>query len=330
MRLWLKQLLTRLQFHPGTRRVTRRRATRKAAPRPNLLWLEERLTPATPCLVADINDGGNYYLPDDLVGTNGFVFFRATDPEHGTELCKSDGTEAGTVLVKEINPRQYGSLDYLPSLSTEMNGTLFFRASDGVHGMELWKSDGTKAGTLMDKDISPGLYGSSYSLRLVNVNGVLFFTATDSVHTGLWKSDGTEAGTVLVKEFQPGFYVSAANELTNVNGTLFFSAADTFGDFELWKSDGTEAGTVLVKDINPGPYGSYPRNLRNMNGTLFLTAVDPISGAELWKSDGTDAGTVLVKDINPGPYGSAYYDTTRVEIGGIVYFAADDGVNGTE
>jgi ELWxxDGT repeat protein len=330
MRFWLQQLFTRLQFHPGTRRATRRPAARKAAPRPNLLWLEDRVTPAMPFLVADINDGGNYYLPDSLGEMNGVLFFRASDPEHGEELWKSDGTEAGTVLVKDINPGPYGSLAFSASLSTEMNGTLFFTANDGVHGMELWKSDGTEAGTVMVKDINPGAYGSNYYQRLVDANGVLFFTATDTDHTGLWKSDGTEAGTVLVKEFLPGFYVSAANDLTNVNGTLFFSAADNFGNFELWKSDGTEAGTVLVKDINPGPYGSYPRNLGNMNGTLFLTAFDPVNGPELWKSDGTEAGTVLVKDINPGPYGSAYYDTTRVEIGGIVYFAADDGVNGTE
>ena len=37
-----------------------------------------------------------------------------------------------------------------------MNGTLFFIADDGADGMELWKSDGTAAGTVLVKDISPG------------------------------------------------------------------------------------------------------------------------------------------------------------------------------
>lgn len=36
-----------------------------------------------------------------------------------------------------------------------MNGVLFFKANDGVHGGELWKSNGTEAGTVMVKDIDP-------------------------------------------------------------------------------------------------------------------------------------------------------------------------------
>ncbi|NIP52547.1 MAG: hypothetical protein GWN61_15505, partial [candidate division Zixibacteria bacterium] len=43
-----------------------------------------------------------------------------------------------------------------PSSLINVNGTLFFAASDGIHGYELWKSDGTAAGTVMVKDINPG------------------------------------------------------------------------------------------------------------------------------------------------------------------------------
>jgi ELWxxDGT repeat protein len=39
-----------------------------------------------------------------LLGANAMVFFAADDGGTGTELWKSDGTEAGTVRVKDIVP----------------------------------------------------------------------------------------------------------------------------------------------------------------------------------------------------------------------------------
>jgi ELWxxDGT repeat protein len=85
-----------------------------------------------------------------------------------------------------------------------VGSTLFFTASDGVNGNELWKSDGTAAGTVLVKDIFPGLSGPSPS-SLTAVGNTLFFTANDGVNGNeLWKSDGTAAGTVLVKDINPG------------------------------------------------------------------------------------------------------------------------------
>src|SRR5262249_38054003 len=65
----------------------------------------------------------------------------------------SDGTAAGTYLVKDIDS---GAADSNPGRLVAVNAETFFDASDGVHGDELWKSDGTAAGTVLVKDINPG------------------------------------------------------------------------------------------------------------------------------------------------------------------------------
>jgi len=237
------------------------------------------------------------------------------------ELWVSDGTVAGTHLVRALGPSGITAL-------TTIGARAYFAVDDGTHGNELWTSDGTAAGTVLVDDIKPGAAGS-FPLRLVNVNRTLFFSASDGVNGfELWKSDGSAAGTALVKDINPGAGNSAPVSLTNVNGALFFSAFDPAHGFELWKSDGTAAGTVLVKDINPGAGDSNAQSLTNVNGTLFFEANDNVHGFELWKSDGTAAGTVMVKDIDPGAVDSNPQNLTNVN--GTLFFSAFDPVDGVE
>jgi ELWxxDGT repeat protein len=141
-----------------------------------------------------------------------------------------------------------------------VGGTLFFSATDGSHGYQLWQSNGTSAGTLLVADINPTPYGGSNPQNLTNVGGTLFFRATDGSHGyELWQSNGTAAGTVLVADINPTPYASSSPQnLTNVGGTLFFSATDGSHGYQLWQSNGTSAGTALVNDITPGTSGSYP------------------------------------------------------------------------
>lgn len=267
-----------------------------------------------------------------LTNVNGTLFFRASDGAHGFELWKSDGTEQGTQLVKDIRPGSGDSISYSVNTSglTNVNGTLFFAANDEMHGFELWKSDGTEQGTMMVKDIAWGTLGSN-PRGLINVSGTLFFQANDGVHgRELWKSDGTPEGTVMVKDIRPGGANSLSNSFSpmeNVHGVLYFSAHDGMHGYELWRSDGTPAGTFMVKDIYPGSQ-SNPERLINVAGTLYFSARDGVHGHELWKSDGTPNGTVMVKDIRPGSGQSYIGQLTNVN--GQLYFIANDGTHGAE
>jgi len=131
----------------------------------------------------------------DLTDVNGTLYFSATPQgtDGGAVLWKSDGTTAGTVLLKVFRGNFTGG----PTTSgwpTPVGGTLYFTGYDDAHGIELWRSDGTPAGTVMVQDINPGS-GGSYPQQLLNANGTLFFTADDGAHgPELWKLGPSATG----------------------------------------------------------------------------------------------------------------------------------------
>jgi len=230
------------------------------------------------------------------------------------------GAEAHTSrveLVQDINPFTRS----FPTDLTELGGTLFFFADDGVYGRELWRSDGTAAGTEMVEDIVPAdLDGHGYPRRLTRAGDLLFFVVDDGIHGAeLWRSDGTAAGTSLVMDLVPGPATVNIRELANVGGTLFFSVEQTVRRHELWRSDGTEAGTKLVKPIT----GGSTDELTAVGSTLFFKRRDFGADTELWRSDGTPAGTGLVKDIVPGDLGS--FPTELTDVGGTLFFFIANG-----
>jgi ELWxxDGT repeat protein len=302
-------------------------------------------------LEPEIEDADSFFpiLPTkaDLAGT---LLFAADDGSTGTELWRSEGTDAGTWLLEDLYPSGSG----FPHELTPFGGKIYFA---GFAGGGFWSSDGTEAGTASfpsycSNDLTPAgeqLFCVASSIadqlrkigpsdpdttlvktlfpgimqNLTAVGSRLFFTALGGLEgSGLWTSDGTEAGTQFVSDRTP------VRELTAHLGTLFFSANDASGGQELWKSDGTIAGTSQVKDILPGSGSSDPREIVSAGGLVFFVADDGSSGAELWRSDGTAAGTFRVKDIRPGP-GSSYIQWVTA-LGDRVFFGADDGIHGHE
>jgi len=130
-----------------------------------------------------------------------------------------------------------------------VGGVLYFGADDGVSGSELWKSDGTEAGTVRIKDLWIGP-GSSDPEYLVNIGGTLFFSAHDDIHgRELWKSDGTEAGTQLVYDFTQDSGGSEPRHIVEANGRLYVVARTEAFGAETW-----------VADLKPAFDGDYDLN----------------------------------------------------------------------
>jgi ELWxxDGT repeat protein len=294
----------------------------------NELWKSDGTNAGTVSL--DVNPLTYASDPRKPIVFNGSLYFAANDRVHGWEIWKSDGTSAGTSLVKDLYPGSYSGLYGYGAdpQFTVANNQLYFFGSDGNSATgdnQLWKTDGTVAGTVKVKDLP----SFSNPTNLTNVNGTLFFSAYDDVAgTELWKSDGTSAGTIRLKNIQPGIGSSNPANFTSVNTNLFFTAYDSTNGTELWMSNGTGAGTVLVKNIAPAADSSNPSNLINLNGTLFFTAYNGSFGIELWKSNGTSAGTTQVKDIASG--GNSSQPSNLTVLNNRLYFFAYDGINGKQ
>ena len=227
---------------------------------------------------------------------NYFYFIAKGVDSPDNDLWRSNGTLAGTTLVKDTDGTTEEGFPNNNYQFEVVGNTLFFVAADGSNGFELWKSDGTPAGTVQVKDIYSGSNDSDI-LDLTAVNNTLYFTARSS-NSGreLWKSDGTQIGTEMVAQIYNSNFAPDSHYLTAFNGEVYFQGEDDNDDIELWKSDGTEIGTEQVIDLWGG--SSTPEELIIIDNTLYFTAISLI-GRELWRSDGTELGTTLVKDIIP-------------------------------
>ncbi len=246
------------------------------------LWKSDGSVSGTMLVYGSTNNG---FVPG-VFGSNYAVYknkmyFSGDDNIYGGELWVTDGTAAGTHIV--INLASDGSGIYgngSPNYLQVYNNELYFSATDDAHGNELFKTDGTAAGTHIVKDITPGTEGS-VPFKNIIYNGFLYFSAGGDF-AGLWRTDGTEAGTISVKT---GLYNS--NFAGIFNGELYLVLGTSY-NYAVWQSDGSTTGTkpiTLTNTTNPVSSLSNDFKFINYNSAIYLSASnnDITLGFELCK-----------------------------------------------
>ncbi|HOW81656.1 MAG TPA: hypothetical protein PK573_03780 [Spirochaetota bacterium] len=291
------------------------------------LWVTDGTDTGTH-IVKNIDGGAGHGVADAGTGywavMNGRLYFSADDGSTGNELWVSNGTESGTVRVKDINP-DAGDSD--PYELTVMNGLLYFYANDGTNGAELWVSDGTDGGTTRLTDINPT--GNSSPALLTPIGNRLYFRANDggsSYGHALWVYDADLNDLSLVKD--PNETVNVPNywvltEMVSMDGVIYFAGENITDNSELWRSEGTEETTDILTEIREGDTGSAPQDLAAIDGKIYFCATNGTSGQDLWISDGTALGTYGI-DIADEPTSDPSYPEYFTEYNGLVYFKAQD------
>jgi ELWxxDGT repeat protein len=275
----------------------------------------------TAYLVADLAPGGEANAashPSHPVAAANHVFFLGNpqlrgrpSPDAAGGLWVTDGTAGGTRQLP--CPGLCGGMQLISA------GNLFYYTPDSGGELQLWRSDGTTAGTF---EVSDDIGGDLANQQFGALGGVLYFTTyaliavPNHYDKQLWRSDGTTAGTSLVAscgelpDFLQQDFLAAAG------GKLFFLAPNGAGT-DLWVSDGTSAGTAPL-----GLTGLRFSGLTTLGSRLFFIANGASQSPQIWVSDGTKAGTRKL-----GTFTSVGW----LEAGGSsLYFTADDGKHGTQ
>lgn len=256
----------------------------------------------TSTLIKDFSTVGGSSL-SNLIKVGNLLFFTLSTSGTGRELWRSDGTDNGTYLVKDILP---GQNNYQFMAFNQINGILIFALyKSSSSSYELWRSDGSESGTFKLQEFK-ALYGLQHQGQLNNT--LLFGVSNLQSQSQLWKTDGSIANTVAIKTM-----VNIPEKFKPFMNQSVFLAYD-----ELWKTDGTTDGTIKLTSNN---------NLHIMTDlfvlnkyTLIFGANDYYKGVELWKTDGRTFTTSIFKDIIPE--GGSSEPENFVRIKNKLYFAA--------
>ena len=257
----------------------------------------------------------------------------AKHPELGYEPWFSDGTEGGTLLLRDAFPGpanggiQLSQGGVIPGV---LGAEVYFVATDSTSLTNaLWRSDGATGRHQRAFVVGAPPASGGRPWELVPFGDQLIFSARDgAIGREAWISDGSFAGTVPLGDLSAGAVGSDPRYFAALGSVALFSAWTPGTGRELFVTDGTPGGTGLLADLLQGPESSSPAELTTLGNLVVFRACEPTGGCELWRSDGTALGTTQVADLLPGPGGSFPEQLTAAA--GQVFFRATTPASGTE
>lgn len=219
----------------------------------------------------EINPSGNGN-PWDMRVTGGYLYFRAFDLTHGTEIWRFDGS-----AVEFLGDIRVGPTNSIPHNFTALVDTVYFAANDGVNGNELWKYDGNDVSIALD--LYPGGSNSMDAgtpIKFLAHDGFLYMVATNPTSGyEIWRFDGTSPE--LSRDVMPGAFSSMPNNLIIYNDDLYFTAEDGVHGNELWVWDFDRVLDTSINVVTCGVYTSPAGDDYSTPGTYsFIDTIESV------------------------------------------------------
>lgn len=280
------------------------------------LWKSDGNLQNTQWITAFEHEPGNF--PGQITVSGDLLYFTCQ-----SALWRSDGTSAGTY---RIDNQSYNKVYDILGFRDE----LYFTAYSDNNGTEIWKSDGSLEGTVLLKDILPGIRSSEPDLSdAASLGDYFWFPAfTEQYGEELWQSDGTPEGTRLAADICPGPCSGQPKRLKIVNNRhLLFSAYTPETGIEPW--------TIDVLKLNEPPVLRGPAcridaqvipNPATTSATLYfpdntgqITRYRTLDASGKTKAEGSIAPSAVSIDINlQGTPNGLYFIQLLDQSGGVL------------